>query len=211
MKQHEPEREAAGRSNRDQLVELWQLHRGWVRGVILAHQPKGPDTGADTDDLLQEVAMKLIRHWPTLERREAIGPWLRTVAINVARSAGRTFRRRDARTQSLDGAPHVVEKVMKTGGGSQGRNLRDRGRTALRSVHELPAGYRDPLLLALRGLSGREISVALELPISTIETRLCRARAMVREAVRRDELSCAPAAPQRSHHSQGGLAHETRT
>ncbi|TVQ54645.1 MAG: sigma-70 family RNA polymerase sigma factor [Phycisphaerales bacterium] len=184
MKHHAPERTVESRPDRDELVELWRLHRGWVRGVIIAHQPRG----VDTDDLLQEVATKLVQHWQNLKDRDAIGPWLRTVAVNLARSAGRTYKRRDARTRSLDHEPNGTDFPQQSDLHTADDPVQDRGRRALESVHALPTHYRDPLLLALRGLSYREISVALELPISTIETRLCRARAMVRDAMTPHEL-----------------------
>ena len=179
MKGQASERTVECRPDRDELVELWRLHRGWVRGVILAHQPRG----ADTDDLLQDVATKLVQHWPNLKDRDAIGPWLRTVAVNGARSAGRTFNRRDARTRSIDHEPNDAGLTRHSDPHIADDLVQDRSRRALECVHALPAHYRDPLLLALRGLSYREISVALQLPISTIETRLCRARAMVRDAM----------------------------
>ena len=43
-------------------------------------------------------------------------------------------------------------------------------------------GVREPLLLrCVRGLSYQQISTILELPVTTIETRLARARRMLRE------------------------------
>jgi RNA polymerase sigma-70 factor (ECF subfamily) len=48
----------------------------------------------------------------------------------------------------------------------------------------LPPEYREPLLLrCVRALSYQQISEILELPVTTIETRLARARKMLREEV----------------------------
>jgi RNA polymerase sigma-70 factor (ECF subfamily) len=45
----------------------------------------------------------------------------------------------------------------------------------------LPPEYREPLLLrCLRGMSYRQIGEVLDLPVTTIETRLARARRMIR-------------------------------
>ena len=40
--------------------------------------------------------------------------------------------------------------------------------------------YREPLLLSLRGMSQKQISEAMDVPVTTIETRLIRARKMIR-------------------------------
>lgn len=149
---------------------IWREHRGWVAAVIRANKPRD----ADADDLLQEVAMKLVQHIDALDSPERIGPWLRTVAINRARSAGRQhvrtralFRPFDTHEPSSDGEARA-ETVS-------------RGRAALTIAESLPPTYREPLLLSLRGLSYKQIGRVLGLPRSTIETRLSRARAMVRE------------------------------
>ncbi|MCA9292542.1 MAG: hypothetical protein KDA20_01870, partial [Phycisphaerales bacterium] len=76
------------------LRELWHAHRRWVAAVVLAHKPHE----ADLEDLLQEIALRLVASPPTEQDARAIRAWLRTVAINVARTAGRrqTVRRRAA-------------------------------------------------------------------------------------------------------------------
>jgi RNA polymerase sigma factor (sigma-70 family) len=172
--EREPDRgvELAGR--------LWREHRGWVAGVIAAHMPRG----AEVDDLLQEVAVRLVQNIDSLDSPQAIGPWLRTVAINLARSAGR----RHVRTQRIF-QPFSEQEPDAGAADRHNRSIQEsetasRGRQALDAVHSLPPAYRDPLLLSLRGLSYKHIGLALDLPVSTIETRLSRARAMVREELR---------------------------
>lgn len=52
----------------------------------------------------------------------------------------------------------------------------------------LPEGYREPLLLrCVKGMSYREIAKVLELPETTIETRIARGRRMLRELASRTE------------------------
>jgi RNA polymerase sigma-70 factor (ECF subfamily) len=55
---------------------------------------------------------------------------------------------------------------------------------ALELSRNLPDEYREPLLLrAVRGLSYRQIADILSVPITTVETRLVRARRMLREQI----------------------------
>jgi len=51
-------------------------------------------------------------------------------------------------------------------------------------VRTLPPEYREPLVLrCVRSLTYQQISEILNLPVTTIETRLARARRMLREEV----------------------------
>jgi RNA polymerase sigma-70 factor (ECF subfamily) len=46
----------------------------------------------------------------------------------------------------------------------------------------LPEGYREPLLMrCVRGMSYKQIGAVLDLPETTIETRIARGRRMLRE------------------------------
>ena len=50
------------------------------------------------------------------------------------------------------------------------------------AAQRLQPDYREPLLLrCVRGMSYRQIADILDLPVTTIETRLARARRMIRE------------------------------
>jgi DNA-directed RNA polymerase specialized sigma24 family protein len=52
----------------------------------------------------------------------------------------------------------------------------------------MPAQYAEPLLLqAGQGLSQREIAEILDVPETTVETRLARARRMLRQLVAEEE------------------------
>ncbi len=160
----------------EELRDCWRTHRRWVAAILLAHKPRE----AELEDLLQEVAMRLVRESPNLTDPAAVRPWLRTVAVNVARTAGRrqTVRRRASPTE-------IARQSGRTGfAGAEPTAERDvdDARRALDAAIELPAAYREPLLLrAVRGMSYRQISDVLGLPITTIETRIVRARRMLRE------------------------------
>lgn len=162
--------------DRESLAALWESERGWVAAVLLAHMPRG----AELDDLLQEVAVALVRGLPALSHGAAFRPWLRTVAQNAARTAGRRHQARTARVDGLDldalpGAAAAPETVLHLG-------------EVLARLHDLPLELREPLLLrAVHGASQREIAALLELPETTVETRLARARRALRRQVTADD------------------------
>jgi RNA polymerase sigma-70 factor (ECF subfamily) len=167
------------------LTEVWCECRRWLAAILYAYKPRE----VDLEDLMQDVAMKLIEHGHHMVKPgdpAAIRPWLRTVAINTARSAGRKVRTRNRAGSDLE----TDAMARQAGATPDGEDARDRGRRALEVARSLPPAYREALLLNLRGLSQRQIAHVLEVPVTTVETRLIRARRMVR-----DELE-GPASPE---------------
>ncbi|MBL0927713.1 MAG: sigma-70 family RNA polymerase sigma factor [Phycisphaerales bacterium] len=161
----------------DWLHVLWETNRRWVAALILAHMPRG----AELEDLLQEVAMRLVREGLSLRDPASVKPWLRTVAINVARTSG---RRQSVRQRVIAGGAEIDADRTPDRGEAAGPSGDDKEQAglAMRMALDLPEEYREPLLLkAVRGLSYKQISEILGIPVTTIETRLVRARRMVRD------------------------------
>lgn len=176
-----------------EMHELWATHRRWVAAILLAHMPRE----ADLEDLLQEVAVRLVRSAADLKDPASVRPWLRTVAINLARTAGR--KKRIRQRLMPDYAAQARSASEETSGASDpraGHELVEDGRLAMHLARSLPEEYREPLLLrAVRGLSYRQIADILSLPITTVETRLTRARRMLRDEMEkaRDPRASDPA------------------
>jgi RNA polymerase sigma-70 factor (ECF subfamily) len=150
---------------------LWRGSRRWVAAILVARMARR----AELEDLLQEVAIGFVRGLRRLEAPEAFPAWLATIARNVALDSLRRQRRR-AEPEPLD-ADGLVDPA------STERPEQARAREALELIERLAPDYRDPLLLrCVRGLSQREIARILDLPETTIETRLARGRRLLREA-----------------------------
>ncbi len=168
---------AALAGDREALRVLWEQNRRWVAAILLAHKP----SWADLDDLLQEVAASVVRHSGELRDPASFRAWLRTVAINSARLAARARKYRPEPRPLSGDEPiaHVSPAGVASVSASEDR---DEGRRLLELAMELPEGYREPLLLkTLRELSYRQIGELVGLPETTIETRIARARKMLRE------------------------------
>lgn len=190
-----PASEPRGGAHASIFEGLWRAHRRWVAAILLAHMPRE----AEVDDLLQEVAMRLARHTEGLHDEASVRAWLRTVAVNVARTAGRRQKVRRAAFPRIGADP--TERAAADGDESRVDD-REEGERALVITRELPEEYREPLLLrAVRGMSYRQIADVLGLPVTTVETRLVRARRMVRE---RMELDSAESASKRNPANAGG-------
>lgn len=169
------------------LDALWRQHRGWLAAVLLAHLPPQ----GELDDLLQDVAVAVVRQIRSLRDPQAIRPWLRRIALNTAFGA---LRRTSAagnngmlrRPGTSDGPPR-----SRADGTVPAHLEKLDARTAigrmLDLVESLPVKYREPLLLrAVRGLSQHQIAETLRLGVKTVETRLLRARRMLRASCQTD-------------------------
>jgi len=184
---HDEDVAAAVRGESAAVRAVWGRHRRWVAAILLAHKPRE----SELDDLLQEVAVTLVSKVHELRDEAAIRPWLRSVALNVARAAGRRTSRERARRSRAE--PVHAPGPSRSDTGDAGSmpdgaspdtpvQVREEGERLLDLARELPDGYREPLLMrCVRDMSYREIASVLELPETTIETRIARGRRMLRE------------------------------
>jgi RNA polymerase sigma-70 factor (ECF subfamily) len=160
------------RGDRSAMEALWAEHRRWIAAVLLAH--KSPQD--HLDDLLQDVAMTMVGKINTLREARNVRAWLRTVAVNTARASARSRKARPV-VASLGGdapGPGRCAAVEAT--------VDEEARRMLDLAATLPEAYREPLMLrAVHGLRGRQISEIMDLPEATVETRIARARRMLRE------------------------------
>jgi RNA polymerase sigma factor (sigma-70 family) len=166
---------AAQRGSRPAAERLIRANEGWVRGVIYA------TTGRRdlVDDVAQQVWTRLWQSLASLNDPRRLRPWLYAVARNAAIDAAQGDKRR--RTVALEFVA----------GGLSDRGTRNPAWSAvgdelhealLRAVEALPALYREPFVLRhLEDWSYAEIGELLGLSLETVETRLVRARRLLRE------------------------------
>ncbi len=139
---------------------------------------------------MQDVALKFIGKIHTLRDSRAFRPWLRQITLNVCRGAGRSIKltlrlvsddRRDATHRepgSVAAPAPASDEVHKQ------LERREAAERLLQQALTLPIAYREPLLLrCVRSMSYQQISDVLGLPLTTVETRLARARRMLREEI----------------------------
>ena len=164
----------AARQDRTTVDAQWREHRRWVAAVLLAHMPRH----AELEDLLQDVALTFVARGHELREPAALRGWLRTVALNTARMAARRVRFPvvDSAGESEQLSDPSVERRERQ------RDAAAEAEHALRLTRELPDPYREALLLrCVDGLSQKQIAETLGVPETTVETRLARARRMLRE------------------------------
>ncbi len=182
------------------LTALWELHRRWVAVVLLAHKP----AEVELEDLMQDVAMTLITRIGDLRDEAGFRAWLRVVAVNAARAAARSAKiRRMSRLPDGDDHGHeepadqfpLHGQAQPLGGAAtpQTSPAQEDARLLIELSRQLPFEYREPLLLkSLQEMTYRQIGALLELPETTVETRITRGRRMLRELAAGHRSDTAP-------------------
>jgi RNA polymerase sigma-70 factor (ECF subfamily) len=163
----------AAEGDREAIAEVWHANRRWIAAVLAAHAPRA----SDIDDLLQEVAATLVAKCRHVRDAASLRGWLRVVAVNAARMAGRSsaIERRSLRM-------FAGERGTRSAGVD--RAAADDARETLAIIERLPPLYAEPLMLqATQGLTQRQIAELLDVPETTVETRLARGRRMLRQIV----------------------------
>ena len=144
------------------LHEQQQSLRGLARHLASS------DAGAD--DLLQEAAVRALRH----EQPRSLRGWLARVVMNLSREWRREEARRDRRERAV--AP--AEAVPSAGELAERHDIRLKLMDAVGSLDE---PYRQTVLLRFfEGLPPRKIAARLGVPVKTVDSRLQRALARLR-------------------------------
>ena len=169
-------------ADRQTLEALWREHRSWVAAVVDTIRPRD----VDLEDLLQEVALRFVRQIRSLRDAKRLRAWLRQIARNVCTDASRRTRLRRTEHAELD----TIEIARGNLGTTSELESRDELARVRAAMTTLPEDMRELLALrAIDGLSQREIAATLDLPETTIETRLVRARRALRAALGPNKLS----------------------
>jgi RNA polymerase sigma factor (sigma-70 family) len=138
---------------------------GWTRNL------------ADAEDLTQEILVQAVVRIGELKEPAAFAGWLRTIARNRCRAWYRASSREEIATQPGGEAVQMPDQEASI--------LRREGKQTVVDLLDL---LSDSVTLAARlhyvdGLSAPQIADSLDVPVSTIEGRLHRARMRFRAAL----------------------------
>ncbi len=179
--EHDEERpviEAVQQGDANALAELMQRHGRWVRGVIFGA------TGRldEVDDIAQRVWMRVWRDARNLADPDRWRAWLYRIARNAATDAGRSRQRGQGLVEKVTSGwlPRTTDSPP-----PDALLIADeQQRLMLGAIAALPPLYREPFVLRhLEDWNYQQIGQALGLPVATVETRLVRARRLLRETL----------------------------
>jgi RNA polymerase sigma-70 factor (ECF subfamily) len=163
----------AGRGDRAACAELFARHHDRVRA--LARRRLGRDD--DTEDVAQDVFLRVWGAAPEWRPDARFETWLRRVTLNVC--LDRLARKRDV---ICDLVPEIADPsqdpTLQTYAMQVGRQLR-------LALAKLPAGQRTALVLRhYRGLQRREVSILMGVSHDALESLVARARRAMRLQLR---------------------------
>lgn len=170
----EPVIDAIRGGDRYAFDELVRRQGRWVRGVVFGVLGRRDCV----DDVTQQVWTAVWQRIGELRDPKSWRSWLYRMARNSAVDAGRDLTRRRKQSTPLGDrdVPIGGTSSISYGDEQQGR--------VFNAVQGLPAIYREPFVLRhLNDWSYRQIADVMGLPIDSVETRLVRARRLLREAL----------------------------
>lgn len=128
----------------------------------------------EAQDVLQEVWIRAVEKLPSFGWRSSLRTWLCGIAVNCTRELERQERRFS--TKRLD---EVAEPTAPAASGAQAGHL-----DFERAVRQLPAGYRQVLVLCdIEGYTHGEVAGLLGIAPGTSKSQLSRARQALRQLV----------------------------
>ena len=201
--QEKPMGKAAGPSD-EELVEEFQRGDPYAFDVLVGRWDRkiqgaiyrimGPEE--DARDLCQETLLKAYRALGTFKKEARFSSWLYQIALNVCRDR---LRRRKSRPQvSLDELRDAGEIAPFSKGPSPLDLIeaRDLSRVVAAAVDSLPQEQREVVVLKeYQGLTFLEIAEALDIPISTVKTRLYRGLSLLRQRLERQGIRAGAPVP----------------
>ncbi len=166
----------AQQGSRVAIDRLIRQHERWVRSVIYAVTGRADAV----DDVVQQVWLRVWQRLATLAEPRQLRSWLYTIARHAAIDFCQAEQRQQALAERMEAGGRVPAQghpgplAAAVGGELQA--------ALLQAVQALPVIYREPFVLRhLEDWSYAEIGEVLGLAPDAVETRLVRARRLLRE------------------------------
>lgn len=165
----------AGTGDKEALAELYLRHHRSVHSLCL----RMTTNVADSEDLAQEVFLKVIRYVRGFRGESAFEAWLRRLTVNHVLMH---FHRRRLHPEVSIDDDQIPNQVMR---GSKNRAMAILNRIALeRAITQLPSGYRAVFMLFhIHGHDHKEIAVMLGHSEGTSKSQLFKARRQLRASL----------------------------
>jgi RNA polymerase sigma-70 factor, ECF subfamily len=176
---------AAQQRDKEALQVLLTHNWTWLKGLVFSIVG---DPG-EVDDVLQDICVRVITKIDTLREPERFRPWL---AMLARRQALRCRQRRARRPVPIsarlmeDGEPADFKFGRKADEGIEDMEKQEQCRRIWEVVQSLPEKYRQVFVLQHVGdLTYAQVAEILDVPLTTVQIRLVRARRMICDRVAR--------------------------
>jgi RNA polymerase sigma-70 factor, ECF subfamily len=170
----EPGRPAENEGRIPDPAALWSEFAPPLRGFLARRVPPG----ADADDLVQEVFLRVIRHAGTLRSTDRPEAWLFQIARNALRDALRARLRRDGRHDAIASDDDLAAAPDET---SERAAEAELAPCLTAMIERLPEPYRTAIALTtLKGTSQADAARQLGISNSGMKSRVQRGRDRLR-------------------------------
>ena len=164
---------AGGKDGFEMLVRKYQ-----DKALNIVYSLIGKDR--ESEDITQEVFLKVYHNLKFFERRSRFSTWLYRITVNTTYD----FLRRRERIINDENLPEKIPAV--TGDPWDALLMREKETFVQNALVSIPFKYRTAVVLRdIEGLSYIEISKVLRCSIGTVESRIYRARQFLKERLLR--------------------------
>ena len=173
---------AAREGDKEALLELLRRNWAWLRGLVLGvvHNAN------DADDILQDICVQVISKIDTLREPELFIRWLAAIA---RRQALQYTRRQNKRPITID--DEIIDQQPDNKSSELFENIerKEQYQQILDAINSLDEKYRQVLIMQYTsGMTYAQIAEILDMPITTLQIRLVRARRMVINQINKNEI-----------------------
>jgi RNA polymerase sigma-70 factor (ECF subfamily) len=163
---------------RRQLLAAIPRLRRYARSLVF--------DASQADDLTQSTLERALTHWHQFDQRRDMLVWL----LSIAHNAHLDLRRRESRMTVTD--PDDLQTAQDRLGGDPGTDVGLR-LDLLAALRRLSPEQREPLLLVcVEQLTYAEVAEVMHIPVGTVMSRVCRARAVLRDFLDGGERASSP-------------------
>lgn len=151
------------------LENNWSWLRAFVQSIL--------GNIHDTDDVLQNVCLRVMSRIDTLQKPDSFRPWLAVVARREALS----FRKKNS-NQTIPLEDYIQNSTAAATDESPLKSSleKEKHQQVLEAAATLPEKYRQVLMLKYtKDMTYNQISEIMEIPVTTVQIRLTRARKMI--------------------------------
>ena len=168
---------AAQKGDKEAMQLLLKRNWKWLKGLLYSVLR---DTD-DIDDVLQDICVRVISKIDSLRQPERFRPWL---AVLARRQALRYRQQKAQRLRSLHEGLADLKCDEKAAKLLENIEKKEQYRQIMDAINSLPDKYRQVCVLEhIDDLTYRQIAEILDIPVTTVQIRLVRARQMLYEKV----------------------------
>ena len=166
---------AAQRGEKEAFRLLLTRNWTWLRALVYSVVANADSV----DDVMQDICVQVIRKVNTLREPARFRPWMAVVARRQALRYNQRKRQRNVISLNNEEVAGQ-QRDYKAGQLLENLELKEQYHQILQAVKALPEIYRQVFVLAhLEDLTYAKTAEILDIPITTVQIRLVRARRMI--------------------------------